>query len=338
MRREAGQLRTSGVLLLGVPIFLMLLLIPADGKAADPSAGYPSKPVEFVAHSAPGSSNDLIGRLMSDIIQKEKLLGQPLIVVNKIGSGGAVAQGYTYEKKGNPHVVMGVASSTFLVTPLLEKLPYTYKSFTPIANLTVDGSVMVVKADSPFKTADDVIAEARKRPKTLIQGGSSFTGNESLMGRSMQKKKGVEWNFISFAGGGLEALVQLLAGNVHFVWANPSQIIDHVRAGKMRVILAGAPTRYRQFKDAPTITEAGLGELIVVYRGIVGPPNMPDYAVKKIVEVFKKAMDSDRFKKFIDDVAQQPGWMPPQEFAKFLDEENERWKGWLSDLDLLKKK
>jgi tripartite-type tricarboxylate transporter receptor subunit TctC len=81
---------------------------------------------------------------------------------------------------------------------------------------------------------------------------------------------------------------------VHFVFSGPANSFDHVRAGKLRILLAGAPNRYPQFKNVPTIKEAGLGEPLVAYRGIVGPPNMPDYAVKKIEMVFKKVVDTDR--------------------------------------------
>jgi putative tricarboxylic transport membrane protein len=337
MRREVMQLRTTCGLLLCVSILLMLLLIAIDSKAADPSADYPSRPIELVVHSGPGSGADMFGRIISDIVQKEKILSQPIVVVNKVGGGGAIAQGYVFERKGNPHIIHGASSSTFLVTPILEKLPYNYKSFVPIANTVVDGAVLVVRSDSPFKTADDIIAEARKRPKELIQGGASITSSETMMGRSIQKVKGVQWSFISFADGP-QALVNVLAGNVHFTFIGPSVVIDHVRAGKLRVLLACAPNRFAQFKDVPTTKEAGMGEPIVSYRGIVGPPNMPDYAVKKLEVALKKVVDSYRFKKYMEDGAMQLAWMSSNEYSKLLDKLNDQWRELLRDVDLLKKK
>jgi putative tricarboxylic transport membrane protein len=336
MKKDDGKSKLHNSLLLCMSIFFLLLLMTADGKAADPSADYPSKPIDIICHSGPGSSNDTVGRMMAEIIQRDKILNQPLIILNKTGSGGAVAFGYVFERKGNPYTVLFVPSGSFLCTPLLEKLPYNYKSFVPIANVLADGSVLVVKSDSPFKTAEDLIAEARKRPKELIQGGSSFTGNESMMGRSMQKVKGVQWNFISFPND-REALINVLNGNVHFSFANPSYILDFVRTGKMRVLLSGAPNRYTQFKDVRTIGEAGMGEAIVTYRGLAGPPNMPAYAVKKLEALFKRIMDHPRFKKFVEDVAMQPFWLSSNEYGKFLEEESDKWKDRLKDLDVLKK-
>jgi putative tricarboxylic transport membrane protein len=337
MRIDVRRLRMPDALLFCVSMFLMLLLMAVDGKAADPSANYPSRAISFVTHLGPGSNGDTLGRLISDIIQREKLLNQPLIVVNKPGTGGAVAYGYVFERKANPNIVLAITTASFLCTPLLEKLPYNYKSFTHIANLLVDASVLVVKSDSPFKTVDDIIAEARRRPKELIQGGGSFTSAENMMGRSLQMTKGVQWNFISFAGGDREAILNLLAGNVHFAFAEPLFVLDNVRAGKLRAILSTTPDRHPQFKDIPTIHELGLGEPLFTYRGIAGPPDMPDYAVKKLEEVFKKVMTTDRFKKHTAAVSMLPLWMSSKEYSKFLDKMNDRYKVILSELNLLKK-
>jgi putative tricarboxylic transport membrane protein len=336
MKKDDRQLVFQNGLHLCATIFSLLILMVVNGEAADPSANYPSRPIELVVHLGPGSNSDMFARMVTDIIQKEKVFSQPMVVVNKPGSGGAVSLAYTFERKGNPHLVLSVTLTTFICTPLLEKLPYNYKSFVPIANLVSEGGVLVVKGDSPFKTIDDLIVEAKKRPKELLQGGGSLTSNEALMGQSMQKAKGVKWNFISFAGGGSEALLNLLGGNVHFAYTDPSVVLDYVRAGKLRVLLAGAPVRYPQFKDAPTCKEAGLGEPFMAYRGFVGPPNMPDYAVKKLEAAFKKVIEHSQFKKFIGDMS-LPTWMSPNEFSKFLDNENNRWKELLTDLNLVKK-
>jgi putative tricarboxylic transport membrane protein len=331
------QLRLQDGLLLGMTIIFLLFIMAVDSQVAYPAADYPSRPIEYVVHTAPGSANYVAGSVMSDIIQREKILSQPLVIVHKPGSGGAVASAYLFEKKANPYVVMIVASSSFIITPLLEKLPYSYKSFVPIANMFADGSVMVVRSDSPFKTINDIIAEAKKRPKELILGGGSFTSIGSMMGRSIQKLKGVQWNFISFQGGDIEAVLNTLSGTVHFAFANPSYVLDHVRAGKLRVVLTGFANRFPEFKDAPTMKEAGLGEPLVIYRGIVGPPNMPDFAETKLEAAFKKVMDNDRFKKYLSESMMQPLWLPSAAFGKLQDKENDQWKVRLTENGLLKK-
>jgi len=322
---------------MGLLAIVLLPFLAVTANGANPADDYPNKPIEFVTHQPPGGSMALLGRLMDKIMKEGKILSQPLVVVNKQGGGAGIALGYVYERKANPHVLLAVGSNSFLATPLREKVPYTYKSFTPICNLIADGAVLVVRSDSPFKTVDDLIAEARKRPKQLNQSGSSFVSNESLMGKSIQKVKGVQWDYISFPGDA-EATLAVLGGNADFQFVNPSGIVEHVKAGKLRVLLNGAPSRYDDFKDVPTIKEAGLGDPIILYRGIAGPPDMPEYAVKKLEAAFKKAMGNMQFKKYTDDALMQTFWLSSKEYSKFLDEENVRYKGWLDELGLLKKK
>jgi putative tricarboxylic transport membrane protein len=338
MKKDDRHLAVQNRLLLCITAFLILIIIAVDSKAANPSADYPSRPLELVVFREPGSSQDMMARRISDIIQKEKILNQPVYVSNKQGSNGAVAFSYVLEKKGNPHVILLIATANLLCTPMLEKLPYSYKSFTPIVGMTVDGGVLVVRSDSPFKTIDDLINEARKRPKELIQGGGSLTGYQSLMGLSMQKVKGVQWNFVSFAGGDNEAILNVLGGHVHFTFANPSTVLDYAQTGKLRVLVTAAPKRFPEYKDVPTLEEKGLGKPVLSNRGIIGSSNMPDYAVKKLELVFRKVMENDRYKSYLKDWMMQSSVMSSQEFSKFLDEDNDRYAGLLSGLGLLKKK
>ncbi len=320
---------------LSAAVSLAVAAMPAYGASAAES--YPNKPIEYVTHTPPGGSMDVVGRVMQKVLNEEKILPQPIVIVNKPGSGGSVSYSYVFERKANPYVVLAVTSNSFLGTPLREKLPYNFKSFTPICNIIADGSILVVKADSPYKSVDDLIADAKKRPKTLAQAGSSFTSNENMMGRSIQKTKDVQWNFISFKSDP-EATLAVLGGNADMQFGNPSSIIEHIKAGKLRILLAGAPARYPMFKDILTIKEAGLGVPVVTYRGFVGPTGMPDYAAKKLEVAFKKVFDSPQFKKYMDETLQLPYWLSAAEYGKFLQEESDRTLAWFEDLGLMRKK
>jgi putative tricarboxylic transport membrane protein len=157
------------------------------------------------------------------------------------------------------------------------------------------------------------------------------------MGRSIQKATGTQWKFISFAGGNPEALVNLLGGNVDFILTNPANLRDHLAKGAVRVLLAGTPKRLPEFKDVRTIKEAGMGDHVPAYRGVLGPPNMPDYAVKKVEEAMKKVTESDRFKRLGTETGMQILLMPSSEYGAWLDDENDRMKSRLSDFGMLKK-
>jgi putative tricarboxylic transport membrane protein len=335
MEKDNRKLKIKDSMFLFVTVFSLLLLMAIDGKAADPSVDYPSRPIEYVTHG-PGSTS-IFGHLISGLIQKEKILNQPVFVTNKSGGGGATAMGYVLAKKGNPYILLNVSSGVYIITTLLEKLPYTINSFTPIANLAVDGGVLAVKSDSPFKTIDDLIDAARRKPKELNMGLSSVLGTQSMAARSIQRVKGVQWNIISFKSEP-EAILSLLGGNIHFTFTSPDDVLEHERAGMLRVLLANALTRYPEFKNAPTIKEAGLGEPILLYRGVVGPPDIPDYAVKKLEAAFMKVSDSERFRGFLRDKTIQPAWMPAVEYGNLLHKLNDQWNQMLTEHDFMKKK
>jgi putative tricarboxylic transport membrane protein len=298
----------------------MLLLMSPWGTQAAP---FPSKPIEVVTHNAPGAVMDVMSRLVSDIMRQEKILDQPLVVVNKQGTGGAAAMAYVLRGKGDPHMLMPMPSAIILGTPLLQKLPYNYKSFTPIANLVIDGNVLAVRTESPFKTIHDLIAEARKRPKSLTMSMTSYTAPQVMMSREIMRKQGVQWNLVNFKSNP-EALMAALGGHVDFTFSGPWSMLDHVRAGKLRILLSGTAKRYSHplLKDVPSIEELKLGDAVVSYRGVFAAPEIPASAVKTLEAALKKAYETERFKKYIDEEVMQPGWMASGEYAKFLDVES----------------
>jgi putative tricarboxylic transport membrane protein len=199
-----------------------LLAVLASGAVANGQEdNWPDRPIEFVVTTAAGTGSDIISRLIADVVQQEKLLPQPIVVVNKPGSGGSVAMPYVFEKKGDAYTVLVGASDTILSTPQRTEVPYTYKSFKPIANLAADGSLVVVRADSPYKTIDDLFADAKARSEEIMQGGGSYAGTDGINYELLQKATGAKWNFVSFQGSGPESLLNLINGSVDFVTPNP---------------------------------------------------------------------------------------------------------------------
>jgi putative tricarboxylic transport membrane protein len=302
------------------PCFALLALGLVSLNAPALAVDYPTRPIELVTHTQPGGPNNIIGHLIIEVVQKEKILPQPLFLTLKPGSGMASGFSYLFEKKGEDHLLAITSNGLILGTPLRVKLPYTYKSFTPIANLCVDGSVMVVSAKGSLKTINDILTTAAKNPNKLVMGGSSITSNEAMMGRVMQKIKGVQWKFVSFAGE-MEAATNVMGGNIHFAFLNPSSVIEHVRAGNLRVVLAASPKRYKAFPDVPTIEEAGLGKPQISYRALIGPPGMPSQAVTTLEAAAKKIVDSAQFKKYMEQSMMQEQFMPAKQLAAFWDED-----------------
>jgi putative tricarboxylic transport membrane protein len=295
--------------------------VTGSGRGLAQAPAYPVKPINIVTHSQPGAVMDVIARLIVDIAQQEKLIGQPLNVLNKPGAGGGTTFAYLMQKKGDPYTIMTMPLTNIINLPLMEKVPYSYKDFTAIANLVLDGSLLVVRTDSPCKTMDDLIDAARKAPGKLNMSTSSVISDSSMMARQIMRIKNVSWELVTFASVG-ESVLALLGGTVDIGFASPQFVVEHIRAGKLRPLMTGAPQRYPDILNVPTITELGLGEPRTSYRGFFGPPQMPSYAVEKLAETLKAAAATPRFRKFMDDNFMLDAWLGPKEYTDLMESQN----------------
>ncbi len=140
---------------------------------AVPATKFPEKPITLVVHAAAGGGSDIFARVLSAAFEKDKLLAQPIVVENRAGGSGATAFAYVYGKKADPYFLL-TAVTSFLTTPLLqaETLKFSYKDFTPIANFAFDEYMLMVKADSKYKSAKDIADAAKGKPKDISVGGT----------------------------------------------------------------------------------------------------------------------------------------------------------------------
>jgi tripartite-type tricarboxylate transporter receptor subunit TctC len=120
----------------------------------------------------------------------------------------------------------------------------------------------------------------------------------------------------------MEAAVAIMAGDVDFAFLNPSSVLEHIRAGNLRVVLAISTKRYKAFPDVPTITEAGLGKAQISYRALMGPPDMPQHAVKVLEAVAKKIVSQEQFQKYLEQSMMQEEYMDSKKLAAFWDEDH----------------
>lgn len=235
----------------------------------------PDRTVEFLVHTGPGGGSDLFARNIANILEKNKLVPQRVQVVNKTGGGGLVAMSYLGEKAGDANIV-SFFTSVWYVNPLIRKeAKITMRELTPVARLILDPAVLTVRADSPFKNANDFIQAAKANPGKYKQGGGSLSGRDNNTRLVIQKATGAQWQFISFPGGG-ERVAALLGGNTDLYIMEPAEALEQIRAGKIRVIATVMEKRLPAFPDIATLKEQGINvPEIPQPRGVVGPPNMP---------------------------------------------------------------
>ena len=281
----------------------VLLLLLLGVAAPDPARAEfkPTRPIEFVVHGGPGSGNDVFARALSAIIDQEKLLPVRIQVVNKPGGGSTTAAAYVVSKRDDPHVI-ACFTNVWLVDPLVQQAATNrLHDMSPIARLVVEPALVVVKADSPFRTLADFISAAKEKPGALKMSGGSITSRENLVRQLLAKATGARWAFISFPSGG-ERIAALLGGHVDMMIVDPSEAGEQVRAGKLRTIAQVNDRRLPGFPDVPTIKEAGYDiPNVPQMRGIVGAPGMPADAVAYYEELFLKASRTPAWQKFLTD-------------------------------------
>ena len=308
-------------------------LLSPEALEAQP---FPAKAVELIVHTGPGGGSDLFARVVADIVNKERFLPQPLVVLNKPGGGGAVAFRYVAEKRGDPYTVLSVATTVFLTAPTRAGLDIGPEKFTPVALLGFDINVMAVREESPFKTLKDVVEAARRSPKAVTIGVGSIGATAHLLGYLIEKQTGVKFNFVPLKSGG-EAVVGALGGHVQLTTENLSEMMPHVQAKKMRVLAVPTEKRIPYLTDVPTLKELGLPITLGLGRGLAGPADIPRETQAVLESAFAKAYKSSAWQDFAVKNMYDAVFMNGAEFGKYLMSRQPEMVQFVRDAGLAKK-
>lgn len=286
-------------------------LVAAAAVALSPSwalAWEPTKPVEFVVPAGTGGGADQMARFIQGVVAKNKLMAQPMIVVNK--SGGAGAEGFLDVKgdKGNPHKIIITLSNLF-TTPLATGVPFNWRDLTPVQMLALDQFVLWVNEESPHKTAKAYF-EAIKAgaPNTFKMGGTGSKQEDQIITVMLEKAAGKKMTYIPFTGGG-DVAVQLVGNHINSTVNNPIEAESHWRAGKLRAlcVMDKQPMPYKTkltatqaWGDVPTCASAGIPVDYLMLRGIFMPPGVTPDQVAFYLDLFKKVRATPDWKEFMD--------------------------------------
>lgn len=304
-------------------------------SAAPAIAFEPSERIVLVSQSSPGTGNDLMLRKLAEIWTKNKVVGQTVSNENVTGALGENARRYMVEgNAGNEHVLFAYSGSTLNQT-ILSGSAFMPDRFTPIVMLVTSPAIVVVNASSPYQTLDDLIADAKEKPGTVIQGGGPYGGPSAMVGQALQDKAGVQLPYTPFKGGG-EAVTQLLGGHVGFIIENPGEVNQYLASGQMRVL--ATTTKLPTMPEVKTLDELGYGiEVPDSFRAIFAPPGISQEARDYYVDLFRKTRDSEDWQKFIADDGLVDFWMESDETAKYVSDAIPLYKSLDEKMGLLKK-
>jgi putative tricarboxylic transport membrane protein len=299
-------------------------------------ADFPDKPITLVVASDPGSGSDITARLVAAIVDKYKILPQPIVVENKPGGSMCVATGYVAGKDGDPYYLMA-ATVTQLINPLRGQCPISWKDMTPVANLSFDDDLIVVRDDSKFKSLDDLVAAAKGAPESVAFGGHMTGSIDSMETRLLEDAAGIKLKFVSFGGSGSggDPMTSLLGGHVDVIMAQPMEALELSRAHKIRILGALTDKRLANLPDVPTVKEQGIDVTgIGLNRGILAAKNIPDDARKVLEDAFKKVSETEEYKKFHADNALSEGYLNGADYEAWMAQRSEMLASVLKDLGL----
>jgi len=297
-------------------VILTIALLASVAYGPAHAAWQPSKAVEFIIMAGQGGGADVYARYISGMIDKHKLAPVPFVPLNKVGGAGAVAMEYVKGKEGDAHTIM-ITLSSFVMTPIMQKLPFNYKDFTPISLVALDNFFLWVHNDSPITSVKEFVAEAQKRSLTV--GGTGSKQEDELIFTFFEQKAGLKpFKYVPFKGGGTVA-ANLVGKQVESTVNNPSEGLPHYPA-KLRILATFAEKRHDdpRFKDLPTMKELGYDISYQMMRGIFGPPKMPAEAREYYAGLMRKVFDLKEFQGFLEKNVLDPNYLAGDEFGRWV--------------------
>ncbi len=289
---------------------------------------FPTKPVELVVPYPAGGGTDVLARAFS--VAAAKHLPQPLIVVNKPGAAGAIGWAEVLNGK-DPGYKIAVLATDLMAQPNMGYTKITYQDFTPIARLNYDPAAITVRADSPWKTVEEFLAEAKKGEFRIGNGGNGSTWH--LAAAAVEEKTGAKFNHIPFAGANPAAL-SLLGGHIEAITVSAAEVSNYVSADKLRVLAVMSDSRIKGFEDVPTLKERGLDIQVGTWRGLGVPKGTPKETVDVLRAATAKTMQEPSIRETLDKQNMGYAYADGDEFGAVMARDNAFFANLIQKLDL----
>jgi putative tricarboxylic transport membrane protein len=309
----------------------------APGPAASQPAWRPDKPVELVVPTATGGNNDRMLRLVQKVLQEQKLVTTPVLVLNKPGGNQHLAVVYIGQHAADPHYIM-MTNSTIFTNELngLSKQPYTH--LTPLALMIVESNAFTVGADSPLKSMRDVMARLKADPESLSFAMPARGGVTHIALAAAVKAAGLDprrLKIVVFKTSG-ESITSIAGGHVDVMVSSLASVMGVAQAGKARVLgIAARERRGGAAAEVPTLREQGINtDAVAAWRGLSGPPALAPQHVAFWDETLAKVFESPDWKDYLAKNDLPPQYLRSRDFAQYLRGEYETTRAVMADIGL----
>jgi tripartite-type tricarboxylate transporter receptor subunit TctC len=262
---------------------LCALLLGLAGAAASAQSTWPDKPVTMIVPFPPGGVADTVARPVADALSRE--LKQPVVIENKPGSGGGLGMGTAARAAPDGYTIL-LTLSSISILPEADKLlgrkpAYQLSQFKPIARFTADPTVFVVRADAPWKTLQEFVADARKKPGAFNYGSSGNYGTMHVPMEMLKAQADFRMTHIPFTGAG-PAVIALLGGQVDAIASGPATVVQQINAGKLRALAHWGDRPLAALPGVPSLKELGYAAQFAQWSALFVPAATPDEIVQKL--------------------------------------------------------
>lgn len=307
-----------------VVVFLGLIFSFSSAMAQD----YPTRPITLIVQFSAGTTTDIIARRLAEDVSK--ILGQPVVCINKTGGGGSVGVAEVLRSKPDGYTIGCVNMPALAIIPHMQNLPYDpLKDIAHICVIQPYEYGIYVKGDAPWNSLKDMVDYARNNPGKVIYGSpGSGTTNHIIMVRIGQEHN-LNWKHVPYRGDG-EIIPAMLGGHVHAASGSPVAVVPQVKGGKLKLLVVTSKDRWAYLPEVPTLLESGYKFYQSSYLSLGARAGIPEAIRKKLEDTFRKVIqDPGINEEFQKKLFAKLGYMSSAEYAKYIKEEFAYYKDFL---------
>lgn len=288
------------------------------------SQPYPNKPITLVVGFTPGGGSDTVARVIAPALSAEFKV--PVLVENKVGAGGAISTDFVAKAKPDGYTMLVASPGALTIAVSLRKLPYDpAKDFTPISQLTSYPNILVANSSSGINSVAELIKQAKARPGKLDFASTGAGTTTHLAFAHMAMLTGIDLGHVPYKGNP-QAMNDLLGGQVQLFIGDPPPLLGHIETGRLKALAVTIKTRFKQFPNIPSMSEAGVpGYDVPFWHGLMGPQGLPADVVARWDEVIARVMARKDVIDKIEAAGMGVEYRPGAQLAKQIADETARW-------------
>ena len=300
-------------------IATLALMLIATEPVAHAQTTWPTKAITMIVPFPPGGLADLVARPVAEAMSRE--LGQPVVVENKPGAGGGIGMAQAAKARPDGYTIL-MALSSLTVIPeadvvLARPAMFALGELRPIARFTADPTVLAVRADAPWKTVQQFVDDAKKRPGAINYGSSGSYGTMHVPMEILSQSSSIKMTHVPFTGAG-PAVVALLGGQIDAVSSGPATVLSQVKAGKLRVLGHWGTTQLASLPEAPSLKDAGYNAEYAQWSGLFIPAGVPEPIAQRLRAAAKAAALDAKVKEIILNAGSPVQYQDSPEFEKYV--------------------